>query len=93
MNRLPEVVVSGIGVISSIGVGHEQFWQALLEGRNGFRPVQSFDTSRYPVHIGAEIVDFDPQPFLTTLKPDEVGRASQLAIAAARLAITDSSGH
>ncbi|MBS1856997.1 MAG: beta-ketoacyl-[acyl-carrier-protein] synthase family protein [Acidobacteria bacterium] len=87
---MKRVVVTGIGVISPIGSGKAQFWEALLEGKSGIRPVASFDTSAFPVHIGAEVLDFQAERYLRRLAPASMGRASQLATAAARLALDDS---
>ena len=83
------VVVTGMGMVTSIGTGREQFWNSLLAGRCGFGPVQSFDTSGYTVHLGAEILDFRPSDYVHRLNPESIGRSSQLAIAAARLALAD----
>ena len=89
MQPRPRVVVTGIGVVTSIGVGAEAFWRALLAGECGIGPVQSFDTSPYTVHIGGEVTQFNPAPFTRRLRAESLGRASQLAIAAARLALDD----
>jgi 3-oxoacyl-[acyl-carrier-protein] synthase II len=78
-----------MGMVTSIGSGREQFWESLLAGRCGFGPVKSFDTSGYGVHLGAEIVDFSPADYVHRLNPEFIGRSSQLAIAAARLALAD----
>src|SRR5438094_815579 len=83
------VVVSGIGVVTAIGTGRETFWRHLLEGRTGVSPVASFDTSRYPVHKGAEVREFDAGAYVRKLPANGMGRASQFAIAAARLAFSD----
>jgi 3-oxoacyl-[acyl-carrier-protein] synthase II len=83
------VAITGIGVVSSIGTGREAFWISLLEGKSGVGQVRSFDTSRLPVHLGAEIPDFEPEPYFRRLRPGCMGRASQLAVAAARLALED----
>lgn len=91
MSTLPAVVVTGIGMVTPIGTGRRQFWDALMAGHCGFGPVQSFDTSAYGVHLGAEITDFDPRDYVCELNPAEIGRSSQLAIAAARLALSDGS--
>jgi 3-oxoacyl-[acyl-carrier-protein] synthase II len=87
MNR---VVITGIGVVTPIGVGLDRFWSAAIGGQSGIRPVSSFDTSAYPVHLGAEVPDFEPGPFHRRLNHAEIGRASQFAIAAARMALEDS---
>jgi 3-oxoacyl-[acyl-carrier-protein] synthase II len=83
------VVVTGIGVISPIGSGRQRFWDALLDGQSGIGPVTGFDTSAFPVHIGAEVRDFAPGEYLRKLGPECIGRTSQLAVAAARLALED----
>ena len=91
MSRQATVVVTGLGMLTPIGTGREQFWSALVEGRSGIGPVKSFDTSNYSVHLGAEIEDFRPQDYVSELAPESIGRSSQLAIAAARLALSDAS--
>lgn len=83
------VVVTGLGIISSIGIGREGFWERLISGCSGIAPIESFDTSNFPVHNGAEVKNFEPTEYLLRLSPDNIGRASQFAIAAARLALQD----
>ena len=83
------VVVTGIGVVTSIGTGREMFWNNLLEGRSGTSPVELFDTSQYRVHNGGEVKGFCASDYVRILDPEHLGRASQLAIAAARLALED----
>jgi 3-oxoacyl-[acyl-carrier-protein] synthase II len=83
------VVITGVGPVTSIGIGREMFWESLLKGRNGISPVSSFDTSGHKVHNGAEVKGFDPAAFITNLSPNRIGRTSQFAIAAARLALVD----
>ncbi len=83
------IVVTGIGAVTSIGTGRRALWEGLLAGRSGIGPVESFDTSRYPVHLGGEVRGFAPEAHLERLDPAEIGRASQLAAAAARLALAD----
>lgn len=83
------IVVTGVGVVTPIGTGREQFWNNLLAGRCGFAPVESFDTSAYGVHRGAEVKDFRAEDYLLNLDAAHLGRASQFAVAAARLALAD----
>lgn len=85
----PRIVVTGIGVVTPIGTGCQQFWSNLLDGRSGIGPVRSFDTSAYNVHRGAEVHDFHFETYGSTLDAAHLGRASQFAIAAARLALAD----
>jgi 3-oxoacyl-[acyl-carrier-protein] synthase II len=83
------VVVTGIGLVTSIGTGCVPFWDSLLAGCSGFSLVESFDTSAYKVNRGAEIKAFRASDYLEHLDPASMGRASQFATAAARLAIAD----
>ena len=77
--------------MTSVGIGVDTFWRAILAGTSGIGPVESFDSARYAVHIGGEVKNFDPRGFIERLPPNRMARASQLAIAAARLALTDAS--
>src|SRR5919112_1371188 len=83
------VVVSGIGVITSLGEGRDALWTNLLQGRCGVSPVTAFETARYGVHNGAEIRTFAPSRYVRRLPVHAIGRASQFAIAASRLALED----
>ena len=83
------IAVTGIGAVTPVGAGSDEVWNNLLAGRSGIGPVESFDTSNYSVHRGAEIKSFDPAPFFERLDVESVGRASQLAVAAARQAVAD----
>jgi 3-oxoacyl-[acyl-carrier-protein] synthase II len=85
----PRVVVTGIGVVTSIGIGVETFWRNLLAGLSGIAAVESFDTARYTVHLGGEVKNFNSSDYVRTLPAGSIARASQLAIAAARLALED----
>jgi 3-oxoacyl-[acyl-carrier-protein] synthase II len=83
------VVVTGIGVVTPVGTGREAFWRALLAGESGIGPVASFDPSRFKVRLGAEVRGFDPTPWCRRVDPAQTGRAAQMAVAAARLAVAD----
>ncbi len=83
------VVITGIGVISSIGIGWENFWNSLLNGKSGISPVTSFDTSNHFTHNGGEVHNFNPEEFIPKEKLPKLNRASQLALAAAKLAVKD----
>lgn len=84
------VVITGLGTVTPLGFGHREVWRRLLRGDCGISAVESFDTSAYKVHIGGEIKTFDPAPHFRRLDPRTVGRASQLAVAAAYDALRDS---
>ncbi|MFT5366025.1 MAG: 3-oxoacyl-[acyl-carrier-protein] synthase II [Candidatus Latescibacterota bacterium] len=86
---MKRVVITGIGAFTSIGTGCQDFWKALLSGQSGISPVESFDTSKYAVHVGGEIKAFSPASYIKTLEAQKIGRTSQLGIAAAKLALED----
>jgi len=83
------IAVTGIGLVTPVGAGCREVWEALLAGRSGFAPVESFDTRAFSVHLGAEVRGFHPEPYVRRLDPTALGRASLLAIAAARMALED----
>jgi 3-oxoacyl-[acyl-carrier-protein] synthase II len=83
------VVVTGIGLVTSIGSKVETFWSALLAGRSGIKKVTSFDTKEFSVHLGGEVVDFSPEGVSSRIDLAQVGRATQFAIAAATRALAD----
>lgn len=83
------IVVTGLGAVTPVGSAKEEVWERLLSGVSGIAPVESFDTSNYNVHLGAEVKNFDPASRLRRLDPRKVGRASQLAVAAAGEALAD----
>jgi 3-oxoacyl-[acyl-carrier-protein] synthase II len=87
MNR--RVVITGLGVISSIGIGWKDFWENLLKGKSGIRPVSSFDTSNHFTHNGGEVNNFRPEDFISKEKVGLYSRASQFALAAVSLAVKD----
>jgi 3-oxoacyl-[acyl-carrier-protein] synthase II len=85
-----EVVITGLGIISPIGIGREAFWSSLQAGRSGVRQVTRFDTSGFPVHIGAEVIDFDPKAYVRPRKSLKVmSREIQYGFAAADMAVSD----
>jgi 3-oxoacyl-[acyl-carrier-protein] synthase II len=89
MNK--RVVITGLGVISSIGIGWEEFWDSLLKGKSGISPVSSFDTASHFTHNGGQVKNFKPEQFISEDKLKSLSRASQMALAATKLAIRDAS--
>ncbi len=87
-------VVTGLGVISPIGLDLPTFWDALRAGRSGIKNIESFDTSGLPVHFGGEIVGFKAKSYFRTKEGAKslkvMARTIQLAVAAAQLAMDDS---
>jgi len=83
------IVVTGLGVISSIGIGWRAFWDSLLAGRSGISKISYVDTADYPAQFGGEVKHFDPLEFMPADEARRLGRGAQMAIAATKLAIED----
>jgi 3-oxoacyl-[acyl-carrier-protein] synthase II len=84
------VVVTGIGVVSPVGVSKEPFLEAILAGRSGVRLIERFDPTEYPVKIAAEMRDFDPLDFIEKKMARRMDRFAQYGAAAASMALEDS---
>jgi 3-oxoacyl-[acyl-carrier-protein] synthase II len=84
------VVVTGLGVITSIGIGAEKFWEALVAGKSGIGPITRFDASEYTTQIAGEVKDFDPVNYIDKKEAKRMDRVTHFAIAATKLAIEDS---
>ncbi len=84
-----KVVVTGLGAVTPIGIGKENFWNALIAGQNGIRKITSFDDAQVSVQIAGEVPDFDPVQFIDKKELKRMDRFTQFALAAARLALED----
>jgi 3-oxoacyl-[acyl-carrier-protein] synthase II len=85
-----EVVITGIGIFSPIGIGRDAFWNSLCHGHSGVGHIQSFDTAGLPIRLVAEVLDFEPKRHVSNRKQLKVMcRGSQLGAAAADLACRD----
>jgi 3-oxoacyl-[acyl-carrier-protein] synthase II len=85
-----DIVITGIGVVSPVGVGRQAFWEAIVSGASGIRPITGFDASGLAVRFGGQIVDFDPKLCVRPRKSLKVmSRDIQLGFAAADLAMAD----
>lgn len=83
------IVITGLGVITPIGSGKDKFWEALLAGKSGVGEITCFDTSGHKVHRGTEVKDFNPRDYIKNGTVDQLGKGSQMAIAATKLALVD----
>jgi 3-oxoacyl-[acyl-carrier-protein] synthase II len=83
------VAITGIGIVSPVGIGKQVYWDSLFQGRTGFRTITLFDTSNFMVHVGGEISDFDPVQFLGKRGLRELDRSTRLVTVAAQLALAD----
>ena len=88
--ELRRVVVTGVGVVSPIGIGKEPFLEALLAGRSGIVHVSRFDTTEYPVKIAGEVRGFEASDFIDRKLAKRLDRYAQYGVAAATLALQDS---
>lgn len=77
------VVVTGIGLICSVGNDTDSVWQAILAGKNGIERITLFDPSQYPCQIAGEVKNFDPATFIDKKEIKKMGRFMHFAIAAA----------
>lgn len=83
------VFITGMGVVSSLGLGRQAYWRALVEGQSGIREVSLFDTSSIGRHVAGEVKDFRARDHMSAAEARRAGRCSAFAIAAARMAAED----
>jgi len=86
---MDRVVITGVGVLSPVGIGRQVYWEALFRGKTGFKAISLFDTAPDKVHIAGEISDFDPVLFLGKKGLRTLDRSTRLLSSAAKLAIDD----
>lgn len=84
-----KVVITGLGIVSSIGIGAAEFSEGLRSGRSGVKPITSFETEGYAHANGCEITGFAAEEWIVNADPATLGRTSQFAAAAARMAVGD----
>lgn len=84
------VVVTGVGLLSPLGIGAEETWTALKEGRNGIGRITAFDPTGFYCQMAGEITGFDPLDFFDRKEARKVGRFIQFAVAAAGFAMKSS---
>ncbi|HLL73163.1 MAG TPA: beta-ketoacyl-ACP synthase II [Pyrinomonadaceae bacterium] len=84
------VVVTGLGLVTPVGLTVESTWAALMEGRSGVDYIKKFDTEKFSVKIAAEVIDFDPLNFVEKKEARKMGAFIHYAIAAADEAIYSS---
>ena len=86
------VVVTGMGVVSPIGIGTDQFWTAAVNGVSGIQEVKSFDASGQRSKIAGEIKDFNPATFPSANYIEQTDRVTPLALLVTSLALEDAGG-
>ncbi|HOG13637.1 MAG TPA: beta-ketoacyl-ACP synthase II [Synergistales bacterium] len=85
------VVITGMGVISPIANGREEYWKSLKEGRNGVGGITLFDPADFAVRIAAEVQDFDPERWMDRKEARRADRVIQFAVGASDMAVNDAS--
>jgi len=84
----PCVVITGIGPVTPVGTGVDDFWTGMTSGRNGIRHITQFPTDDLPVTLAGEVPDFEASAFLDVKEARRTDRYAQFAIAAGQLAWT-----
>lgn len=84
------VVITGLGAITPVGIGTENFWQALIAGKSGIDRITRFDPSEYTTQIAGEVKEFDASQYIDKKEAKRMDRCTQFAIAAAKMAFEDS---
>jgi 3-oxoacyl-[acyl-carrier-protein] synthase II len=90
MFKRNRVVITGIGILAPNGIGLDAFWESLLAGRSGIGPITLFDATGFKSRIAGEVKNFDPLDYIEPeFKPKRMARHTQLAYAAAMMALSD----
>lgn len=84
------VVITGVGAVTPVGLGKDNFWDALVAGRSGIGPITFFDASKINCHIAGEIKDFNPEAYIDKKEAKRMDRFTQFAVVAAQMAFDDS---
>ena len=83
------VVVTGIGMVTPLGIGKEEFDRKLFSGETGIAEIKSFDTSSFSSHLGAEVTTFSPRDFISVKNIRRMDKISLMTAASARMALDD----
>lgn len=90
MKYLKRVVVTGVGLITSLGTGVEKSWNGLIEGKTGIDKITAFDCTDFPSKVAGEVKDFNPEDYIDKKEIKKLARYTQFAIAATKMALDDS---
>ncbi len=82
-------VITGLGPITSVGIGRENFWNGLRAEKSGIRRVETFDSSIFNAHCAAEIPDWEPEKFFPPHRLKRLDRYAQFSVGSAKLALED----
>ena len=84
------VVITGVGMITPLGIGVEQSWNGLLAGRSGIGKITQFDAANFPTRIAGEVAGFNPEDYIEPKEIKKMDRFIHFALAAAQMAMNDS---
>ena len=88
---MERVVVTGMGLVTPVGIGTEQTWQSLIRGKSGVGPITLFDAKQdYPTRIAGEVKNFDPSAYVEKPQLQELTRFIPFCLAATKMAVDDS---
>lgn len=83
------VVITGLGAVTPVGIGKDEFWQTLIAGKSGIGQITRFDATEYATHIAGEVKNFEPVNYMDKKEAKRMDRFTQFAVAASRMAIED----
>jgi len=89
MDKYKAVVVTGIGIFTSIGCNRIDFWKSLIEGKSGIKRIQAFDPQGHKSQVGSEVLNYNPENYFDRKESRKMARVSQLASSAAVEAVRD----
>ena len=81
------VVVTGIGIITPIGIGIDEYWESAIHGKSGIAMISRFNIESYPTKIAGEVKNFSPKEYMPEKLANNLSRYSQLGLAAAQMAV------
>jgi 3-oxoacyl-[acyl-carrier-protein] synthase II len=87
------VVVTGVGLLTPLGIGTQETWQAIRQGRNGISTIEQFDPTEFACRIAGEVKNFDPKRYIERKEIKKMGRFIQFGIAATEFAMEQSGLH
>lgn len=85
MNK--RAVITGMGVVSSLGMGVDEFWKSIKEGKCGISTLTKFDNTNFPTKVAAQVTNFDPTAFIDRKEAKRMDRYTQFAVAASKMAV------
>ncbi|CUU49907.1 beta-ketoacyl-ACP synthase II [Clostridium beijerinckii] len=84
------VVITGIGAVTSLGIGADELWKSIKAGKSGISMIEGIDVSDLPTKVASQVKDFDPSRFVDKKEVKRMDRFAQFALASAQMAVEDS---